>query len=128
MPELRPLRLFLLAVHGGTAHSIERYLSSQPGLELAGVASSIAQAAPLFAAACPDIVLFDCAALGAGAVASTRVLKTQYPRLRLLALAPDPTMYRDWLVAAGVERVIAPGALGEALDALGTPGANGATP
>lgn len=101
------MRIFLIGLGEGLARSVARYLSSDRGVALAGVAPSIALAELMLPGTRPTLALVDWSALGASPRHSLQALRRTTPRLRIVCVASEPEAYSSVAAVAGADAVIA---------------------
>ena len=101
------MRIFLIGVGEGLARSLARYLSSDPGVELSGVAPSLALAEIVLPAHGTSLALVDWSALGASPKDGLQALRRGRPELRIVCIASEPEAYSAAAAVAGADAVIA---------------------
>ena len=101
------MRIFLIGLGEGLARSLARYLSSDAGVALAGVAPSVALAELMLPATRPTLALIEWSALGASPRDSVRALRQGSPGLRIVCVATEPEAYSAVAAVAGADAVIA---------------------
>lgn len=86
MTEQRTIRVLIADDHTIVREGLTLLLDTFPDLEMVGAASSGAQAIDYCARYDPDVVLMDLVMPDTDGVTAIRVIKQQYPEIRILAL------------------------------------------
>lgn len=81
------IRVLLVDDHALVRRGFRRLLDDDPGIEVAGEASSAAEAVTRAAELRPDVVVMDCAMPGENGLAATRAIVAQVPGAAVLMLS-----------------------------------------
>lgn len=112
------MRIFLIGLGEGLARSLERYLSSDPSVALAGVAANIALAEVMLPTTGPALALVEWSALGDSPGDSVRALRRNRPGLRVVCVVSDPYAYTSAGAGVGADAVVVSDQLAVELELL----------
>lgn len=88
---MKKLRVLLTDDHPLFRKGLTALLNTNPELEIVGTASTGEEALLLIPSVNPDVVLMDLQMPGEGGIASTRMIRDQFPEIKVLIV----TLFRD---------------------------------
>jgi len=104
---MEAIRVMLVDDHDIVRTGLRSFLSTQPGLEVVGEASSGAEALARAQESSPDVIVMDISMPHMDGMEATRRLKAQFPETRILALTVhEDKQYLFEMMAAGAEGYI----------------------
>jgi hypothetical protein len=101
-----PVNIFLIGISEGLARSLARYVHSDSGVALTGVAPSLALAEIMLPDTPTAVALVDWSALGGSPRDSLRALRLGCPGLRIICVASEADAYSVAAAEAGADAVI----------------------
>ena len=97
-----PIRVLLVDDHAVVREGYRRLLEREPGIEVAGEATTAAEAYELAARLTPDVIVMDIALPGTSGIEATRRLLERQPELRVLIFSMyEDAIFRSRAHAAG---------------------------
>lgn len=87
MPEQTPIRVLIVDDHQLVRQGLVFFLSTQPGIEVAGEAATAEEALRLIGMSRPDVVLMDIVLPGLTGIEALETIHEQYPNTDVLILS-----------------------------------------
>lgn len=117
----RRVRVVIADDQRRACHALEALLTAWPGVEVVGKAANGQEAVQLAGTCRPDVVVMDIRMPVMDGLDATRLIKSQLPQVKIVALTMDAS-YRVPALAAGVDSFLLKGCPVEDLrDALRVP-------
>ena len=109
-----PLRVLIIDDDERTRRALSAYLGGTRALHIVGEAADGQAAARRLAVLRPDVILMNCCASPMSSIEAALMLKSRWPRVKLVLLILDPVYELDSRLA-GADAVLINGCSGDAL-------------